>query len=85
MQNWIDRIVFNENSTLQSQGYENSFGFQRHKPKIMGCSHWHGHIEINYLFNCSADYLINGKKLVYLKENAEDLKDDLTSALALIV
>jgi len=26
-------------------------------------SHWHGHIEINYLFNCSADYLINGKKI----------------------
>jgi AraC-like DNA-binding protein len=26
-------------------------------------SHWHGHIEINYLFGCSAEYLIHGKKI----------------------
>jgi AraC-like DNA-binding protein len=63
MQHWVERIIFNESSPLQSQGYENNFGFQRHKPEIMDCSHWHGHIEINYLFNCSADYLINGKKI----------------------
>ncbi|MCO4798456.1 MAG: helix-turn-helix domain-containing protein [Colwelliaceae bacterium] len=63
MLDWVSRIAFNESSPLESQGYENQFGFQRHKPQIMDCSHWHGHIEINYLFNCSADYLINGKKI----------------------
>lgn len=60
---WVSRIIFNEDSPLESQGYENNFGFQRHQPEIMASSHWHGHIEINYLFNCSADYLINGKKI----------------------
>jgi len=63
MLDWVNRIAFNESSPLESQGYENQFGFQRHKPKIMDTSHWHGHIEINYLFNCSADYLINGQKI----------------------
>lgn len=63
MLDWVNRIAFKESSPLESQGYENQFGFQRHKPQIMDCSHWHGHIEINYLFNCSADYLINGKKI----------------------
>lgn len=63
MLDWVNRIAFNESSPLESQGYENQFGFQRHKPQIMDCSHWHGHVEINYLFNCSADYLINGKKI----------------------
>lgn len=61
--NWVNRIAFNDSSPLESQGYENQFGFQRHKPEIMAHSHWHGHIEINYLFNCSADYLINGQKI----------------------
>ncbi|WDE10043.1 helix-turn-helix domain-containing protein [Thalassomonas haliotis] len=60
---WIKRIKINESSPLQAQGYEDSFGFQRHKPQLMATSHWHGHIEINYLFDCSADYLINGKKI----------------------
>lgn len=60
---WINRIVFDDNSPLESQGYENQFGFQRHIPQVMDYSHWHGHVEINYLFNCSADYLINGKKI----------------------
>jgi AraC-like DNA-binding protein len=63
MLDWVNRIAFNETSPLESQGYENQFGFQRHKPQVMSCSHWHGHVEINYLFNCSADYLINGKKI----------------------
>lgn len=63
MNDWVNRIVFNENSPLEIQGQEHNFGFQRHKPEIMEYSHWHGHIEINYLFNCSADYLINGKKI----------------------
>lgn len=63
MLEWVNRIAFKESSPLESQGYENQFGFQRHKPQIMDYSHWHGHIEINYLFNCSADYLINGKKI----------------------
>lgn len=63
MLDWINRIVFDEDSPLKTQGYENKFGFQRHKPEIMPISHWHGHIEINYLFDCSADYLINGKKI----------------------
>ncbi len=63
MLDWVNRIKFNENSPLEVQGHENKFGFQRHKPEVMASSHWHGHIEINYLFNCSADYLINGKKI----------------------
>jgi AraC-like DNA-binding protein len=63
MLDWVNRIAFNESSPLESQGYENSFGFQKHKPEVMENSHWHGHIEINYLFNCSADYLINGQKI----------------------
>jgi AraC-like DNA-binding protein len=63
MLDWVNRIKFSENSPLEVQGKENNFGFQRHKPQIMDASHWHGHIEINYLFNCSADYLINGKKI----------------------
>ncbi|MBQ4860370.1 transcriptional regulator MelR [Pseudoalteromonas sp. MMG013] len=60
---WVSRIKFNENSPLEVQGHENSWGFQRHRPKIMDSSHWHGHVEINYLFGCSADYLINGQKI----------------------
>lgn len=63
MFDWVNRISFDESSPLEVQGHENKFGFQRHQPEIMESSHWHGHIEINYLFNCSADYLINGKKL----------------------
>ncbi|KGJ91210.1 transcriptional regulator MelR [Colwellia psychrerythraea] len=63
MFDWVNRITFDESSPLEVQGYENKFGFQRHQPEIMESSHWHGHIEINYLFNCSADYLINGKKI----------------------
>ncbi|WDE07361.1 helix-turn-helix domain-containing protein [Thalassomonas viridans] len=63
MQDWISKIKMNNDSPLEVQGYENSFGFKRHKPRIMPRSHWHGHIEINYLFNCSADYLINGQKI----------------------
>ncbi|GHE95944.1 AraC family transcriptional regulator [Thalassotalea profundi] len=63
MFDWVNRIRFDESSPLEVQGHENNFGFQRHQPEIMASSHWHGHIEINYLFNCSADYLINGKKI----------------------
>lgn len=63
MFDWVNRIKFNPQSPLTIQGHENNFGFQRHKPEVMATSHWHGHIEINYLFNCSADYLINGKKI----------------------
>ncbi len=63
MLDWVNRIKFNPQSPLTIQGHENNFGFQRHKPEVMATSHWHGHIEINYLFNCSADYLINGKKI----------------------
>jgi len=60
---WVSRIQFNEDSPLEAQGHEHSWGFQRHKPQIMDTSHWHGHVEINYLFDCSATYLINGKKI----------------------
>lgn len=64
MFDWVGKIAFNDsNSPLETQGQENKFGFRRLAPKVMAQSHWHGHIEINYLFNCSADYLINGKKI----------------------
>jgi AraC-like DNA-binding protein len=63
MQDWVSRIKFDECSPLEAQGHENKFGFQRHQPEVMACSHWHGHIEINYLFDCAADYLINGQKI----------------------
>ena len=60
---WVSRIKFDQISPLEAQGHENNFGFQRHKPEVMPFSHWHGHVEVNYLFDCSADYLINGKKI----------------------
>lgn len=60
---WVERISFNEESPLTVQAQDNKFGFHRKTPEIMEHSHWHGHIEINYLFDCSADYLINGKKI----------------------
>lgn len=63
MFDWVNRIEFVEKSPLLSQASEHKFGFQRHKPEIMASSHWHGHIEINYLFRCSADYLFNGQKI----------------------
>jgi len=63
MLNWIRDIGYSTDSPLEQQGHENKFGFYRHKPEVMPMSHWHGHIEINYLFDCSADYLINGKKI----------------------
>ncbi|MFT4929598.1 MAG: hypothetical protein ACI8WB_005733, partial [Phenylobacterium sp.] len=63
MLDWVKRIKFDECSPLEAQGHENKFGFQRHQPEIMAFSHWHGHIEINYLFDCSAEYLINGQKI----------------------
>lgn len=64
MLEWVGKISFSDsNSPLESQGQEHKFGFRRLAPKVMAHSHWHGHIEINYLFNCSADYLINGKKI----------------------
>ena len=63
MLDWVKRIKFDESSPLTTQGHENKFGFQRHEPEVMAFSHWHGHIEINYLFNCSAEYLINGQRI----------------------
>lgn len=64
MLDWVGKIEFTDSSSpLETQGQENKFGFRRLAPKVMSHSHWHGHIEINYLFNCSADYLINGKKI----------------------
>lgn len=63
MLNWVKRIKFDECSPLTAQGHENKFGFQRHQPEVMGFSHWHGHIEINFLFGCTAEYLINGQKI----------------------
>lgn len=60
---WVNRIQFDQSSPLTVQAHEFNFGFQRHKPQIMESSHWHGHIEVNYLYGCSADYLINGKKI----------------------
>lgn len=64
MFDWVGKIAFSDSdSPLETQGQENKFGFRRLAPKVMAHSHWHGHIEINYLFNCSADYLINGKKI----------------------
>lgn len=61
MLNWINRIIPRESGPLEVQGEDAKFGFQKHVPKIMAQSHWHGHIEINYLFGCSARYLINGQ------------------------
>ena len=63
MLDWVQRIKPTAGSPLELQGQENRFGFQRHTPEIMENSHWHGHIEINFLFGCSADYLINGQKI----------------------
>ena len=63
MQDWIGKIAFNSNSPLLMQGHENKFGFRIHKPEVMSHSHWHGHIEINLMLNCSAEYLINGRKV----------------------
>ena len=64
MLDWVGKIAFtDESGPLASQGQEHKFGFRRLAPKVMPNSHWHGHIEINYLFNCSADYLINGQKI----------------------
>ena len=64
MLDWVGKIAFSDGSSpLETEGQENKFGFRRLAPKVMTHSHWHGHIEINYLFNCSADYLINGKKI----------------------
>ncbi|MCJ8321564.1 MAG: helix-turn-helix domain-containing protein [Colwellia sp.] len=63
MSQWINRIELKKNSPLEIQGHEDQFGFQRHKPQLMPTSHWHGHIEINYLFDCSADYLFSGRKI----------------------
>lgn len=61
---WVGKIAFTDgNGPLAAQGQEHKFGFRRLAPKVMAHSHWHGHIEINYLFGCSADYLINGKKI----------------------
>jgi len=63
MLEWVNKIGFSDDSPLAQQGHDSKFGFKRHKPKVMAQSHWHGHIEVNYLFNCSADYLINGKSI----------------------
>ncbi|TPH14613.1 helix-turn-helix domain-containing protein [Litorilituus lipolyticus] len=63
MLNWISRIVQRESGPLEVQGEDSKFGFQKHVPEIMEQSHWHGHIEVNYLFGCSASYLINGKRI----------------------
>ncbi|WP_102797812.1 helix-turn-helix domain-containing protein [Bowmanella denitrificans] len=63
MQDWIEKIVFDHTSPLTAQGNECKFGFHVHPPEVMPHSHWHGHIEINFLFDCSAEYLINGRKI----------------------
>ncbi|OKY25199.1 helix-turn-helix domain-containing protein [Thalassotalea sp. PP2-459] len=63
MLNWINRIIPRESGPLEVQGEDAKFGFQKHTPQIMEHSHWHGHIEINYLFGCSASYLINGNHI----------------------
>lgn len=63
MSKWISRIVQRESGPLEVQGEDSKFGFQKHVPEIMPTSHWHGHIEVNYLFGCSASYLINGKRI----------------------
>ena len=67
MLDWFKQVIFDEHSPLEIQGYENNFGFERKRPSSMETSHWHGHIEINYLFDCSADYLINGNN-IYVPE-----------------
>ncbi|MEZ9595774.1 helix-turn-helix domain-containing protein [Shewanella sp. 10N.261.52.F9] len=63
MFDWVEKIAFNQASPLTVQAQDTQFGFQRKKPAVMAHSHWHGHIEINYLFDCSADYLINGQEI----------------------
>ncbi|WP_299807533.1 helix-turn-helix domain-containing protein [uncultured Shewanella sp.] len=60
---WVEKIAFNEASPLTVQAQDTQFGFHRKQPTVMEHSHWHGHIEINYLFDCSADYLINGQEI----------------------
>lgn len=63
MFDWVEKISFTEASPLAVQAQDTQFGFHRKKPAVMPHSHWHGHIEINYLFDCSADYLINGQEI----------------------
>lgn len=61
MQEWLNRIIFDYSSPLTRQGNEHKFGFRVHKPDVMPHSHWHGHIEVNFLFDCTAVYLMNGR------------------------
>ncbi|MDZ7871623.1 MAG: helix-turn-helix domain-containing protein [Rheinheimera sp.] len=61
MQEWLNRIIFDYSSPLTRQGNEHKFGYRVHKPDVMPHSHWHGHIEVNFLFDCSAVYLMNGR------------------------
>lgn len=63
MQEWLNRIIFDYSSPLTRQGNEHKFGFRIHNPDVMPHSHWHGHIEVNFLFNCEAEYLMNGRKI----------------------
>lgn len=67
MQQWLERIIFDYSSPLTRQGNEDKFGFRIHSPDVMPHSHWHGHIEVNFLFNCEAEYLMNGRK-IYLPQ-----------------
>lgn len=63
MQEWLNRIIFDYSSPLTRQGNEHKFGFRVHKPDVMPHSHWHGHIEVNFLFDCAAVYLMNGRSI----------------------
>lgn len=39
----------------------NQFTMECHPPDVMCSDHYHGHIEVNYLEGCSAEYQLNGK------------------------
>lgn len=44
------------------------FYIEERAPYIMAASHVHGHVELNYLMNCQATYLMNGR-LEHIPEN----------------
>ena len=39
------------------------FVFESHAPGVMECAHFHAHLEILFLENCEAEYLINGQSI----------------------
>ncbi|WP_299792451.1 hypothetical protein [uncultured Shewanella sp.] len=44
---------------------EHKLGFRRLEPQVMPHSHWHGHTEINYLFNAKKVSVPEGRMLMF--------------------